>query len=78
MRTSPTKSSHAQRQGTLIETTSSRLQRLFSQTTWRRWLEKLQQFEEAMHITELDVIETRVRNLEAQISLAASAARIPG
>ena len=41
---------------------------LFSRTTWRRWLEKLRQFEEAMELTEHDFLERRVRSLEAQIS----------
>jgi len=47
---------------------TSRLHRLFSRATWRRWLEVLQEFEEAMHISELDLLERRVKNLEARVS----------
>jgi hypothetical protein len=56
---------------------NSKLQRLFSQTTWRRWLEKLRQFEEAMEFTELDFLERRVRSLEAQVSELRAQARKP-
>ena len=47
---------------------NSKLHWLFSKTTWRRWLEKLRQFEEAMDLTELDFLERRIRSLEAQVS----------
>lgn len=45
-----------------------KLQRLFSKSTWRRWLGILRQFEEAMDFTEVDFLERRVRSLEAQVS----------
>jgi Zn-finger domain-containing protein len=51
-----------------MQMSNSTLQRLFSRTTWRSWLEKLRQFEEAMEFTELDYLERRVRSLEAQVS----------
>jgi hypothetical protein len=51
-----------------MQMSNSTLQRLFSRTTWRSWLEKLGQFEEAMEFTELDYLERRVRSLEAQVS----------
>jgi hypothetical protein len=60
-----------------IEMINSGLQRLFSPTTWRRWLETLQQLEEAMHISELDLLERRVRNLEAHVSDLRAQARKP-
>jgi hypothetical protein len=47
---------------------TSRLQRLFSQASWRRWLELIQEFEEAVSISELDLLERRVRHLETQVS----------
>ena len=46
---------------------NSKLRWLFSRSTWRRWLEKLRQFEEAMDLTELDFLERRVKSLEAQV-----------
>jgi polyhydroxyalkanoate synthesis regulator phasin len=46
----------------------SKFQQLFSRTAWRRWLEKIRQFEEVMDMTELDFLERRVRSLEAQVS----------
>jgi len=55
----------------------SRLQRLFSLTTWRRWLKALRQFEETMDITELDLLERRVGSLEAQVSELRSQVRKP-
>ncbi|MGH6875720.1 MAG: hypothetical protein ACREDW_11940 [Aestuariivirgaceae bacterium] len=57
--------------------TNSKLQRLFSRTTWRLWLEKLRQFEEAMDMTELDFLERRVRSLEAQVSELRAQVRKP-
>ena len=47
---------------------NSKLQWQFSKTTWRSWLEKLRQFEEAMELTELDFLERRIKSLEAQVS----------
>jgi hypothetical protein len=47
---------------------NSKLQWSSSKTTWRRWLEKLREFEEAMDLTELDFLERRVRSLEAQVA----------
>jgi hypothetical protein len=55
----------------------SRLQRLFSKTTWLRWLETLQELEEAMHISELDLLERRVRNLEAHVAALRAQVRKP-
>jgi hypothetical protein len=45
----------------------SRFQHSFARTTWRRWLEKLRQYEEIMEMTELDFLERRLRSLEAQV-----------
>jgi len=66
---------HARHQRTLIQMTKSKFQQLFSLTTWRRWLEKLCQFEEAMDMTELDFLERRVRSLEAQVAELRAQAR---
>jgi hypothetical protein len=41
---------------------------LFSRASWRHWLEELHRFEEAIETTELDLLERRVRGLEAQVS----------
>ena len=68
---------HARRQRIRIQMINSGLLRLFSQTTWRRWLEKLRQLEEAMDITELDLLERRVSSFEAQISELRAQVRKP-
>lgn len=47
---------------------SSKLQRLFSTTTWRGWLQTLPRWEEAMNFDEFDFLERRIRNLEGQVS----------
>jgi hypothetical protein len=46
----------------------SKLKLLFLQKSWRRWLERFRQFEEAMGVSELELLEGRVRCLEGQVS----------
>lgn len=48
--------------------TKSALQRLFSKTIWRGWRETLRQWEQAMDYDEVDLLESRVRKLERQVS----------
>lgn len=48
--------------------TKSALQRLFAKATWRGWLETLRQWEQAMDYDEVDLLESRVRKLERQVS----------
>ncbi|MGA0560903.1 hypothetical protein ACO2RV_00545 [Ancylobacter sp. VNQ12] len=48
--------------------TKATLQRLFSKTIWRGWLETLRQWEQAMDYDEVDLLESRVRKLEQQVS----------
>jgi hypothetical protein len=59
------------------QTIKTRFQRLFSWTTWRHWLEKLRQFEEAMEMTELDFLKRRLKSLEAQVSEIRAQVRKP-
>jgi len=71
------RNAHARQQRTPFQMIHSNLQRLFSRTTWRRWLENLRQFEQAMEITELDFVERRVRTLEAQVAELRAQVRKP-
>lgn len=48
--------------------TKATLQRLFSKTIWRGWLETLRQWEQAMDYDEVDLLESRVQKLEQQVS----------
>jgi len=59
------------------QTTKTRFQRLFSRTTWRRWLENLRQFEDAMEMTELDFLKMRLKSLETQVSEIRAQVRKP-
>ena len=51
--------------------------RLFSRAYWRNWLEELRRLEEAIDTTELDLLERRVRALEAQVPELHTKARQP-
>lgn len=41
---------------------------LFAKAVWRRWLETLRQWEQAMDYDDIDLLERRIRRLELQVA----------
>ena len=47
--------------------TTSAWRRLFAKTSWRGWLERLRQWEQAMDYDDIELLELRVREVEMQV-----------